>query len=54
MQAKGDMPLEWQDTLWEYYRQPTNDPRKGKRVEKMEGGKVLEGFSGLDMGSARE
>lgn len=41
IQTIGDMPLEWQDTLWDYDGQPTKDPSKGKRLEKWEGERSL-------------
>lgn len=41
IQTLGDIPLEWQDTLWDYYGQPTKDPSKGKPLSKWEGERSL-------------
>ncbi|KAI1760345.1 kinase-like protein [Hypoxylon sp. FL1150] len=37
IQTLGDIPPEWQDTLWDYDGQPTKDPRKGRPISKWEG-----------------
>ncbi len=34
IQALGDIPGSWQDTLFDYDGQPTNDPAKGMPLEK--------------------
>jgi serine/threonine-protein kinase SRPK3 len=41
VQTIGNMPLEWQDTLWDYDGQPTKDPSRGRRFEKWEGERSL-------------
>lgn len=40
-QTIGEMPTEWQDTLWDYDGQPTKDPEKGKRLSKWPGERSL-------------
>ncbi|KAI0536750.1 kinase-like protein [Xylaria digitata] len=40
-QTLGELPLEWQDTLWDYYGQPTKDPKKGKPFGPWEGERPL-------------
>ncbi|KAI1132257.1 kinase-like protein [Nemania abortiva] len=41
-QTIGPMPIEWQDTLWDYDGQPTKDPKKGKPLSKWQGERPLE------------
>lgn len=41
VQTLGDMPPEWQDTLWDYDGQPTKDPSKGEPLSKWEGERSL-------------
>ncbi|KAJ8131911.1 hypothetical protein O1611_g1711 [Lasiodiplodia mahajangana] len=40
-QTIGNMPVEWQDTLWDYDGQPTKDPKKGKPLSKWSGERPL-------------
>ncbi|KAI0118844.1 kinase domain-containing protein [Nemania sp. FL0031] len=40
-QTIGTMPIEWQDTLWDYYGQPTKDPKRGRPLSKWPGERPL-------------
>ncbi|KAI1746950.1 kinase-like protein [Xylaria castorea] len=41
IQTIGDMPRDWQSTLWDYYGQPTEDHSKGSLLSKSEGQRAL-------------